>query len=124
MGDVHERDADLALDPLKFELHGVAKLEVERAEGFVEKQCLREVDQRTSKRHALLLTARKLSGPATCELGQADDLEHFADALFDRVLVRLLRLRSEGHVVEDIHMREQRVLLEDGVYVAPIRRHL
>ena len=48
--DVHERDADLVLDPLELELHLLAELEVERAERLVEERRARAaVDERASQ---------------------------------------------------------------------------
>ena len=64
MGDVDERDADLALDAHQLELHLLAQLEVERAERLVEQQHRGFVDERPGQRDALLLAARELAGPA------------------------------------------------------------
>ena len=75
MGDVDERDADLALDALELELHHLAQLEVERAERFVEQQRAGVVHQRAGQRDALLLTAGELGRLALGEVGQPDDLE-------------------------------------------------
>ena len=64
VGDVHERDAHLGLDPLELDLHLPAQLQVERAERLVEQQHLRAVDQRAGQCDALLLAAGELRGPA------------------------------------------------------------
>jgi hypothetical protein len=55
VGHVHERDTDLDLDPLQLDLHLPAQLEVESAQGLVEQQHLRVVDQSARKRDPLLL---------------------------------------------------------------------
>ena len=60
MGDVDERDADLALDAHQLELHLLAELEVERAERLVEQQHRGLVHERPGERDALLLAAREL----------------------------------------------------------------
>ena len=46
VGDDDERDADLALDRLQFDLHLFAQFEIQCAEGLVEQQHPRPSDQR------------------------------------------------------------------------------
>ena len=60
VGDVDERDPDLALDLLELDLHLLAQLQVERAERLVEQQHRRPVDERAGQRDALALPAREL----------------------------------------------------------------
>src|SRR5829696_7938037 len=57
--DVDEGRPDLLLDALEFKLHLGPKLEIERAERFVEEEHLGPLDERARKRDALHLTARK-----------------------------------------------------------------
>jgi hypothetical protein len=45
---------------LQLDLHLLAELEVERAEGFVEQQHLRPVDEGAGERHALALATGEL----------------------------------------------------------------
>ena len=78
MRDVHERDADLGLDPLELQLHLPAQLEVERAERLVEQQHLRPVDDRPGQRDPLLLAAGELRGLAPGEVAELDQLERLA----------------------------------------------
>ena len=77
---VDERDADLPLDPLELELHGVAQLEIECAERLVEQQCAWVVDQCAGQRDALLLATGQLGRLALGEVGEPDDLEDLVDA--------------------------------------------
>ena len=42
----------------------------------------------------------------------------------DRRAVETLQLEPEGDVAGDVHVREQRVVLEHDVHVAPVRRHV
>ena len=79
MGDVHERDPDLGLDPLELDLHLPAQLEVEGAERLVEQQHLRAVDQGPGQRDPLLLAAGELRGLALAEPLELDQLEHLGD---------------------------------------------
>ena len=118
MGDIHEGDADLTLDALEFELHGMTKLEIEGAEGLVEQERFGEIDERTGERHPLLLAAGELGRTTIREIGQTDDLEQFGYSLGDLGLGSLAGAGTERHVVIDVHMREQGVLLEHRVDIA------
>ena len=119
---VHERDADLLLDPLELDLQLLAQAQVERAERLVEEQRTRAVDERAGERDALLLTARELRRLALGQVAELDELQRVVRALGDLGLVDLLALEPERDVLQDGQMREQRVGLEDGVDVALVRR--
>jgi hypothetical protein len=121
--DVDERDANLTLNPLEFELHCVAQLEIECAERFVEQQGAGVVHQRARQRDALLLAAGQLRGLALGEVGQPHDLDDLVDAAADLVPALLRAARPIGDVVPDRHVRKQRVVLKDGVDVALVGRH-
>ena len=122
--DVDERDAHLPLHPLQLELHLLAELEVQRAERLVEQQHLRLVDDGPGQRDPLALAAGQLGRLAAAEPGQPDHLQR-PDGLLPP-----LRLGHPAHpqpvldVLRHRHVREQRVVLEDGVDVPGVRRHL
>ena len=80
VGDVDERDAEVALERLEEDLHLLAQLEVERAERFVEEEDRRPVDDRARQRDPLALAARELHRLAVAETRQADPLEHVVRA--------------------------------------------
>ena len=103
-------------------LHGLAQLEVERAERLVEEQRARVVDEGSGEGDALLLTAGQLRRLPTGEVREAHDLEELVDTLRDLGPRRPATARAERHVVEHAHVREQRVVLEDGVDVALVGR--
>ena len=86
MGDVHERDPDVLLDPLELDLQLLAQAQVECAERLVEQQRARPVDQRAGERDSLRLAAGELAGPALGQVGQLDELERVGDALAHLVL--------------------------------------
>ena len=121
---VDERDPDVALDPLQLQLQGLTELQVEGAEGLVEQQHLRQVDQRPRQRDPLLHPARELIGAAVGLGGQADALELGLDPFVDLVPRNLLSLEPEAHVLADVQVREERVALEDGVRRPLVRRQL
>ena len=92
--DVDEGDADLALDPLELGLHLLAQLEVERAEGLVEQQHPRAVDDRAGERDALALAAGELARLAVAEARQAHHVERLAGARGALAPCATLRIRS------------------------------
>ena len=75
---VDERDADLAVNSLQLELHLLPELDVESPERLVEEQDRRLVDQGAGERHALLLAAGKLVGPAAVEAAEPHLVERLA----------------------------------------------
>ena len=124
MGDVDEGDVHLALETFELELHLFAQFEVQRAEGFVQQQHARLVDQAARNGHALLLPARKLVDAAALEAFQADDLQHFQHFGADLAFRRLFQPQAKGDVLEHIEMREQRVFLEHRVDRALVGRQV
>ena len=108
---------------LQLFLHVLAQLQVERAERLVEQQHLGLVDQRAGERHALALAAGKLARPARAVAGQPHQLERLLGGLAPLGLADALDHQPVGDVVEHVQMREQRIVLEDGVDVAPIGRN-
>jgi hypothetical protein len=123
VGDEDEGDADFALDAFELELHRLPQLQVQCGQGLVEQQCARPVDQRAGEGNPLLLTAGKLPRPARRLLVQLHQFEHRVDPLGELALVHALATQTESDIVEDRHVGEQRVGLEDHVHVAVVRRH-
>ena len=125
VGHEDERDADLALDALQLELHRLAQLEVERAERLVEQQRARVVHERAGERDALLLAAGELRRLAVGEVARAGRPRAARRrASRSRPSPTFLACGPERDVVPHRHVREQRVLLEDRVDVALVRRDL
>ena len=86
---------------------------------------MRLVDERARQRDALALAAGELRRPALAERAELHELEHFARAL--RALVAAPTPRTRGPYAtfsSTRHVREQRVVLEHGVDVALVRRHV
>ena len=57
-------------------------------------------------------------------MAERDDLEHPANGLLDRRLRPFAHAQGEGDVLEDVEMREQRIVLEDDTEVALFRREI
>ena len=136
MGDIDEGDAHLLLDALELDLHVLAELQVEGAQGLVQKQHLGPVHKGPGDGHPLLLAAGELVRPPVLKALEADGLQHLQHPLTDLLLgdlnglfgvvgVRtLLHPKAEGHVLKDIQVREERVLLEDGVDLPLVGRNV
>jgi hypothetical protein len=113
VGDVHERDADLGLDPLQLDLHPPAQGQVQRAERLVEQQHLRVVDQRAGQRDPLLLAAGELGGTAPAVPVELDQGEHPLDLGGDLALAPTTQ--AKGDIFVHVEVGKERIALEDGV---------
>ncbi len=120
--DVDERDADRLLDVLELDLHLLAQLEVERAERLVQQQHAGPVDERAGERDALALSARELARLAAGERVEPHERERLDGALAPLGLGDALDAQAVLDVLLHGHVREQRVVLEDRVDVALVRR--
>ena len=123
VGDVDERDPELALERLELDLHLLAQLQVERAERLVEQQHRRRVDDRPRERDALALPARELHRLAVADLREAHRAEHLLRLGARARAVAALHAQAVLDVLLHGHVREERVVLEDRVDVALERRH-
>ena len=126
MGHVDERDPDLALNTFELELHGVAQLEIQCTQWFVEQQCARIVHQRAGQRNPLLLSAGQLGGFTFGEITKSHDPEEIVDAFAHRTFsvppVQFRAAGPVGDVVPHSHVGKERVLLKDRVDIALVRR--
>ena len=122
MRHVHEGDADLGLDALELDLHLAAQLEVERTERLVEQEHVGLVDEGAGDGHALLLAAGQLSRLAPRHRGELHQLEHVLDLLLD--VLDATAAQAERDVLEDVEVREERVVLEDRVDGPLVRAQL
>ena len=120
--DVHDGDAQPALDLLDLCLHVLAQLAVQRAQWLVHEHDRRIEHERARQRHPLLLAPGELARVAVFEAGQAHDLQRLANALLGLHARHLAHPEREADVGGDGHVGEQRVVLEDEADVAPVRR--
>ena len=100
----------------------LAQLHVERAERLVEEQRRRPVHERARQRDALLLAAGELPRPPSLQALEPDDVEELEHPLAALAARHPLQLQPERDVVVDRHVRKERVLLEDHVDRAAVRR--
>src|SRR6185503_11775287 len=122
VGHVDERDPHLALERLELELHLLAELEVERPERLVEQEDGRAVHERAGQGDALLLPTGHLPRAPLLVAAESDERERFLDAAPLLLLVRLPLTQAVPDVLRHVHVREERVVLEDGVDVALVGR--
>jgi hypothetical protein len=118
VGHDHEGDPDRGLDGLELDLHLLAQLAVQGPEGLVQQQHPGAVDQGPGQGHALALAARELGGPAVAEVVQADLGQSGRDPIGALGLRHLADPQAVADVLGHAHVREQGVVLEDGVDVA------
>ena len=119
VGHVDEREADLGLDPLELDLHLATELEVQGSQRLVQQQHRRTVDDRPRQRDPLLLPARELGRLAPGHPGQLDQLEGRLHLALHRLAATTTQ--AERDVLEDVEVREERVVLEDGVHRPLVR---
>ena len=124
VGHEDEGDPRLLLELLELDAHGLAKLEVEGRQGLVEEQHLGPRGQRPGQRHPLLLAARKLRRPARGQVLHMDEPQDVRHHPIDLGLRAPQHAQREADIGGDGHVGEQRVLLEDRVDGALVRRQV
>jgi hypothetical protein len=121
---VHRGDAHLAADATDLLAHLQAQSRVQVRERFVEQQHLGSEREGTRERHALLLTAAQLSGPAIGEGLHAHHLERLHGAGVPLLRGHLAHVETEGHVVAHAQVRPERVPLEHHAGVPSLGRQM
>ncbi len=124
VGDVHEGDAELGLQPLQLGPHPHPQERIEGRERLVEEQHLRAGDEGAGERDALLLAARELRRQAAGEVVHLHQRQHRLGALEALVLRDAPHLEPEGDVVAAGEVGKQRVALEHHRGAALRRRQV
>jgi hypothetical protein len=122
MGDIDEGDADFVLDALQLDLHPLPQLEVERPEGLVQEQDTRPVDEGPGQGDPLPLTAGKLGDAAAVKAVQADHGQCLGAPPAALGLADAFDLEPVFHIGGHVQVREESVVLKDGVDVTVIGR--
>jgi hypothetical protein len=122
VGDVDDRRAQPFVEVAQLDLHGLPQLLVERREGLVHQDQPRLEDHGAGERDALALAAGELADAALLVAGEVDHRECGTDALGIGRFRQAPGPQREGDVLADIHVREQRVVLEDDADVALVGR--
>ena len=136
MGHIYKSNAHLLLDAFQLDLHILAQLQIQCAQGLIQKQHLGPVDQCSGDGHPLLLAAGKSVRPAVFKALQTDNLQHLQHALPNLLLgdlqglLRIFRVlaplhpQSKGDVLKHVQVGKQGVFLEYGVDLPLIGRNV
>src|SRR4028119_821720 len=113
VGDVDGGGADpvVQLGDLRPHLH--PELGVEVGEGLVHEEGLRLADDGPAQGHPLTLAAGERLRLPVQKVLDGEDAGGFLDAAVDLGLVHLAELEREAHVLAHVHVRVERVVLED-----------
>jgi hypothetical protein len=122
VGHEHEGGAQPAVQGGDLGAHLLAELPVQGGHRLVEEQHLRLEDERAGQGHPLALAARETVHGAAGQLAQADEVERARHPRRDVGPGHVRHLEAEGDVAFDGAVREERVVLEDGVHRAAVRR--
>src|ERR1700675_2369840 len=120
--DEKKSDADVALQRFEFALHLLAEIGIERGERLVKKEKFGAIDEGAGEGHALLLAAAELCGAGALVFGHFHHGESFVNAAGDFSFRRTRYAESVSDIVAHAEMREESVVLEDGVYTAFVGR--
>jgi hypothetical protein len=116
---VQEGEPDIPLDLLQLDLHLAAQLQVECAERLVEQEERGTVHHGAGQRHPLLLPAGELRRAPLREVVEFDEPERLMRE--SARVVDPAALQPECDVLDDRHVREERVALEHRVDGTSIR---
>ena len=122
--DEDERDAELALQLDELALHVLPELQVERRQRLIEEQHLGLVHDGARDGNTLLLPARELRHLGVLIAVEVDEFQRIADLVADIAFILALDAQAERDIIRDIHMRKQRILLENRIHLTLLRRHL
>ena len=122
MRDEEDGDAEPALEQLELHAHLLTQLRIEVAEGLVQQQQIRLVDERAAEREALHLPAAEQRGRPLLQSREPDELEDARNPLTNFGTLHAAQLQRVGDVRRDGHVRPDRVGLEDHAEVPLVRR--
>ena len=111
------------MDPLDLELKPLPQLLVERPERFVHQQERRIKDDGACQCHALLLAPGQFTRIAMGEVGHLDHVQRAFHAHLALGRADASERQRIGDVAVDLHVGEERVVLEHHADVALVRRH-
>jgi predicted DNA repair protein MutK len=105
----HGLNVVFGLPLLQAQEESIASDAVERGKGLVEQQQARARSQSAGKSDALRLAAGKILRAEICEVGCADKLEHFFDAIPAAGAIEMVQ--TIGDIGGGVEVREERGLL-------------
>src|SRR5690625_1401869 len=124
VGDVDGRYTQVLVQLGDGGAHLDAQLGVEVGERLIHEEHGRFTHDGTTQGHTLALTTGELAWTALQQVFDLQRLGGFPHATIDLVLGRLAQAQPERHVLVDVHVRVERVVLENHRYVAVFGRHV
>src|SRR5450755_2167175 len=122
VGDIDKGCAKGCLQLLQLNLHMLAQLQVERAQGLIEEQQRRLKHQAARNRNPLSLAAGEFINAFVRSSREPNPLEHGVRAATALILAHAATSKTKGDVLAHRHHREERELLKDHIHRAAIRR--
>ena len=124
VGHQDRGDSQIVQQQRQLDLHLLAQVAVEGAEGLVEQQHLRPDGQRAGDGHALALAAAQLSGITAQQAVELQQRRYLADAGSNGRPVQPPGAQAVVDIVGHRHVREQGIALEHHGDVAAMRRDI
>ena len=124
VGHEHKSQAKAVLERLQLVLHRFTQFQVQRAEGFVQQKDAGFIHKGAGQGHALALAAGQLGRFAVAVGVKLDKGQHLVGLGEALGAAHTLDHQAIGDVVAHIHMREQGVVLKDGIHVAQVGRRV
>ena len=121
--DVQHGHAEPLLDFLDLDLHLEAQILVEGAERLVHQHDRRVKDDRAGQCDTLLLPARQLMRVAIGEAAEPHQVERPIHPLGDVVFGPAPSAQRESHILEDVQVGKDRIILKHHAETALLRRH-
>ena len=123
MGDEDCRHPETPLQPAQLHLHRFPELGIKGAEGLVEEKRFWSGDERARQSDPLLLPAGQLSRVAPFVADHLHEPECLLDAPPGLGAAHPAHLEAEADILADIHVREERIALEDHAEVTLVHGH-
>ena len=111
----------LRVQALDLELHLVAELLVESSEGLIHENEVRVVDEAPSDSDPLLLAPGEFAWPTGSDIRQTHELERLRHLAANLRLPDTTYPHRERDILEDRHMREEGVVLENHSQMPLVR---
>ena len=124
VGDVDHVLAQAVAHSGQLRAHPGAQVRIQVRERLVEQEGRRVPHQRPPHGHALALPPGQLGRLAVQQVGDVEGLRDALDLAPDLGLGDTLQPQREGHVLRDVHVRVERVVLEHHRHVAILRREV
>ena len=121
--DVQHGHAEPLLDFLDLDLHLEAQILVEGAERLVHQHDRRVKDDRAGQCDTLLLPAGQLMRVAIGEAAEPHQVERPIHPLGDVVFGPAPSAQRESHILEDVQVGKDRIILKHHAETALLRRH-